>query len=650
MKMMRRLGIGLALSVLLSYILVASVLATVFYATIIVQESSGNSYAMLGLVAPNNNTYLATNGYISANGTDVQITKGSVAVPRLLSDNATLFAIPVGASSSTSLQWTTNNTISDFSIVTGYNGSISTANDTDLDIGNSGNYTWNGWFDPTSTGNLLRNIEAISIWGNGSGNVTAGIGDGRDLLYATVSSQYSSKDAGVVSPAGGNITIDAWFYVNALTGLTQGIVGDGDTNPPNNCWFLRMNNTQHIEFYVRNTAGAAWATAWIQTGTVTLGVWHFITAVYDNTAVTKTLVYVDGASVAGADAGGAGTIYQPNTFLAVGALRGVAYDSFFNGYIDEVRITQGARTLAEHIAAYNNGWGIPFTVDGITISLWHFNEGAGNPLDSNAGTNNLVRVNNPTWSANSHVGFTYAYSAVISAAEHTIGVYLTGGNLGIVVDGVTSGTPVVCGANVTINANPMVWNTGNIMPYCNYITVYKAGVQKLLYQPDNIIAGVVLPDRINAGGFENGVITWGVNPTGVAVTFGSLEMTATTVSAPGLTSPSVVGTVGLSDAIHKEDSELRMLAHEYYTIVADVASLSNLTPEMIWWFLSAVLALAALTVVRVNIPSSMLAGFVMVAVMAAFVSMAGGSLEWWMPAVVLLGVFSQMAISKIMSI
>ncbi|MBE3141955.1 MAG: LamG domain-containing protein, partial [Thermoplasmata archaeon] len=277
----------------------------------------------------------------------------------------------------------------------------------------------------------------------------------------------------VVSPAvGATITLEGWFYVNALTGNPQIIVACGDDAlTAGTGWGLSMSNTQHMLFQVGT--GAAWATNWAQTGNVTLNAWHFITARYDNTATPKTAVYIDGAVVAGTDIGVGGNIASPNARSAVGAYYSSTSDyiGFFNGYIDEVRVSNNARTLANHVATYGGGAGIQFTLDANATSLWHFSEGTGNPADATANHNDLTAVNTPTWSGNSPIagGTVLVSSAVISVGVRTITPYIFGGRLGIMVDGVA--TSIAYAANITNNNDP--WNllTGNIMPYANSINI-----------------------------------------------------------------------------------------------------------------------------------------------------------------------------------
>lgn len=52
------------------------------------------------------------------------------------------------------------------------------------------------------------------------------------------------------------------------------------------------------------------------------------------------------------------------------------------------------------------------------------------------------------------------------------------------------------------------------------------------FQPNAIIQGTTLPDRDTADGAQNGVITWGTNPGGLAVSIGGSEPIATPTATP----------------------------------------------------------------------------------------------------------------------
>jgi hypothetical protein len=97
-----------------------------------------------------------------------------------------------------------------------------------------------------------------------------------------------------------------------------------------------------------------------------------------------------------------------------------------------------------------------------------------------------------------------------------------------VIDGVASAN--VTTATVPVNSNPITFTNNNTMLYADNITEYVAGVQKLWFQPNDIVheitsANATLIDRM---GTQNGVITWGTNS--VDLTMGSLGSFTPTTS------------------------------------------------------------------------------------------------------------------------
>ncbi len=589
MKNIKRLSGASLLAVLLLYLTIAGVIGTVFHTNIVVQETSGNSYDMLGISVLNSNTFLVNNGYITTNGTDVQI--GTF--KRLLASDRTLFATPIIALTSNSYQWSSNNTPSNFSIITGYSGNITTLDDADLEpSSNSTIALTNVWLNTTLGVSKYLGDKFDSVTGNGlrfyvsplvSGNLTA-------TVYSANTSIATVTSTGVTSAEH-----DLILKCNSVeTTANQTLSNDYLPVAVGN--YLRVGQyftaAEFQSIVGTNPVIITQIGFWMFKNGVPTGTGYFRIRNYDTDAIIGTLGSIDVSTIGtGYYYGNTNPVYIANTDQPIR----ICFE--FSGGVTDVD----------------------------NILIYHQN--------ADVGTGQSTR-------------YAVAWTQSAGDCRWTMS---WGNTLELWIDGVLSsyarmGLPV---PNSTANWG---WMQSNSVAYCDSISISVAGTQKLLYQPNNIISGTTLPDIVNSGGYENGIISWGSNPTGISSAFSYLSMVTTDVSVSGLESPSAVGIIGVPDNIHKDDSDLTMMAHEYYTIVADVASLSNINIEMIWWFISAVLAIAALTVVRVNIPSSMIAGFVMVAVMSAFVSMSGGCLEWWMPAIVLLGIFAQMAINKIQGI
>ncbi len=148
---MKKLIPTTVLSILLATILAIPAYAY-YIATITFANTSATSYPMIGLIVPMNNSFLNNNNYFSNNGTDVQLTS-DVLRPRMLTDNMTIFAMPVPATSSHTVQYQTSQPSSNFSIITGHNGYITTTNASALELGNSFLIETNGYLDTTAGAN-----------------------------------------------------------------------------------------------------------------------------------------------------------------------------------------------------------------------------------------------------------------------------------------------------------------------------------------------------------------------------------------------------------------------------------------------------------------------------------------------------------------
>lgn len=333
----------------------------------------------------------------------------------------------------------------------------------------------NVWVDTTATGaNITTKHKAVRIYISGTENITAGIGGfGYDLLYDNAANEYCKKDAGAVMPAvGGLLSIEAWFYADQL-GIVQTIFSVGDAAAGGEIEFF-VNAANKICFQAYRNPAGAYAVNWISTNAIVINTWYCITATYDSGAGTRTNVYVNGVAWAGADGGGGGNVEQYNARMVVGAGYAGAYGTYFSGYIDEVRISDVARTLADNIAAYSGGvGGVPYTVDGNTSSLWHFDENTGATTADETGNNTLTLVNTPTWSDFVPEGYNLDVTAAgISSGEYDISVSANTTHYWINLDGGAVEDIVALGG-VTVPNNTANWTVGDddVTPYIGEYSV-----------------------------------------------------------------------------------------------------------------------------------------------------------------------------------
>ncbi len=140
----------------------------------------------------------------------------------------------------------------------------------------------------------------------------------------------------------GAVTVEAWFKTNVNT-ATQSIVARfGD--PPNNDggYLIYLTNTGKLLFATLRNGGDS--DGIIGSTTVSTGVWHHVAGVFDG---TQLRVYLDGTLD-----GSKSSTFAPVTgtqFLRIGAAGTAASGvyTFFNGLVDEVRVSTGALYTAD---------------------------------------------------------------------------------------------------------------------------------------------------------------------------------------------------------------------------------------------------------------------------------------------------------------
>lgn len=168
------------------------------------------------------------------------------------------------------------------------------------------------------------------------------------------------------------------------------------------------------------------------------------------------------------------------------------------GFIGEiVNFVTGTDNLTggEETDLYNG------TAPGDEVDYWYIDEGTGNTIYSyGTGANNGTRGAGTTW----------------QTSTYTTGETGRPCDFYIDVDGDRWGTNLK-GTSVPGNANN--WIIAN-MPSMDYYQHTVGGTLIAWYQPNDIIAGTVLPDR--QGVAQNATITWGANPAGITSSFGSM--------------------------------------------------------------------------------------------------------------------------------
>lgn len=187
-------------------------------------------------------------------------------------------------------------------------------------------------FENTYGATAFENIAEITKTLTASGNTqistaqfkyggAAGLFDGSgDYLSATHNILHSIQ--------GGNFTIEAWVYRN-VSGALHYILSKRPSGTTSTGWEWRINATDFLQFF--HVGGSSL----ISTGTVPSGQWVHVATVRNGATVTH---YINGV------ASGSGTFTNGTENTSDTLKVGIASDlsGSFNGYIDDVRITNGA--------------------------------------------------------------------------------------------------------------------------------------------------------------------------------------------------------------------------------------------------------------------------------------------------------------------
>lgn len=138
--------------------------------------------------------------------------------------------------------------------------------------------------------------------------------------------------------------------------------------------------------------------------------------------------------------------------------------------------------------------------------------------------------------------------------------------------------------------------TNNGYPYLRWATYSweEFGDQVLWFEPNTIIQGTTLPDR---AGTEDGVITWGANPAGIAVSMGPLVSDDQPIPPPEpgqiVPPPDVTGPSAQPGWI---DGCAELPAHPFYPIVSLISTQMNIPLCLVWIILATLILLLIMVV------------------------------------------------------
>ncbi len=153
----------------------SAVLAFLYRAPVAITENASTPYTMLAVSWNQNNTWLASNGFMASTANDTRVqTLGGSNKPWMVADNKTLTAVPVPAASQTNLYFVTGESAaSTMDIIVGYSGYITRADAgaASWELGANFSIEMDGYFNTSTTDNIVSKASAFRTYVPSAGTV-----------------------------------------------------------------------------------------------------------------------------------------------------------------------------------------------------------------------------------------------------------------------------------------------------------------------------------------------------------------------------------------------------------------------------------------------------------------------------------------------
>ena len=204
-------------------------------------------------------------------------------------------------------------------------------------------------------------------------------GTGDYLTVPAAAGQW--EGAALTSFSFTNYTVECWFYVNAITGNDQIM---GNTNDAYYGWNIQVDDSGPTVGFQVGDGGGSWDIDTVTSGgySISTGQWYHVAMVRDDEDWT---LYVDGTSRATGTFALSASYSGRLLYIGNG---GTAGGGEFNGYMDEIRISDSSRYTDTFTPQTTE-----FTVDANTLLLIHSNWNGGFGADSSGNSNTFSATN-----------------------------------------------------------------------------------------------------------------------------------------------------------------------------------------------------------------------------------------------------------------
>lgn len=194
-----------------------------------------------------------------------------------------------------------------------------------------------------------------------------------------------------------DITLEAWIKINSFStsaGYHMYIIGKDSAGQRSYGIGVDLTWEQPKKpFVIMFHSGGSNKVAW-GLNELVVNQWYHIAGVFDYSA-NQLKLYVNG--VYQTTQSDSSTVYPGSADLRIGGRQYAGHECYFNGIIDEVRISNNVRYSSSFTPQTT-----PFTQDANTVGLWHFDESVGtiaydDSSNGNHGTINGAAWAGPTW-------------------------------------------------------------------------------------------------------------------------------------------------------------------------------------------------------------------------------------------------------------
>lgn len=188
----------------------------------------------------------------------------------------------------------------------------------------------------------------FTAFGNAQIDTTQSVSGGASGLFDGSGDYLSTPDSPDFNLSAGDWTIEAWIRINALSSGTMLIVDkDGQAFVSYAQWMLSVTAAGKLQGSIGSGNGTSSQQTVTGATTISIGAWHHVAFTLSGTTLR---LFLDG--VLDVSATKTATMIAHTKALLVGWQLNQQVDNYFNGHIDELRITKG-------VARYTANFTVP---------------------------------------------------------------------------------------------------------------------------------------------------------------------------------------------------------------------------------------------------------------------------------------------------